>query len=308
MKAIVYFEYGAPEVLKLKDVPKPKPKDDEIRVAIRASTVAAGDSRLRRADPFLARLYNGLFKPTRVNILGFELAGDVETVGKNVQKFREGDHVFAFTGFLFGAHAEYRCLAETGPVKRGIVAMKPANMSYEEAAAVPVGGLTALAFLRKGHVRPGHKVLIYGASGSVGTYAMQLAKHFGAEVTGVCSTKNVAMVRSLGAGRVVDYTLEDFAARGETYDIIFDAVGKRTASDSRRALAKGGVFLSVKSSADLLPQDLGYLKDVIEAGEMKAVIDRCYPLERIVEAHRYVDTGRKRGNVVITLGHDDMSR
>jgi NADPH:quinone reductase-like Zn-dependent oxidoreductase len=256
---------------------------------------------MRRADPFAARLYNGLFKPTRVNILGFELAGDVEAVGRQVKRFREGDPVFAFTGFLFGAYADYRCLAETGAVKRGMVAMKPANMSYEEAAAVPVGGLTALAFLRKGHVRKGHKVLIYGASGSVGTYALQLARHFGAQVTGVCSTRNMEMVGALGADCVVDYTKEDFAMRGETYDVIFDAVGKRSASDSRRALAQDGVFLTVKGSADLLPQDLTYLKDVIETGEVKAVIDRCYPLEQIVEAHRYVDTGHKRGNVVITF-------
>lgn len=308
MKAIVYSDYGPPEVLKFKDVPKPTPKDNEILVAIRATTVAAGDSRMRRADPFAARLYNGLLKPTRVNILGFELAGDVEAIGRQVQRFREGDPVFAFTSFLFGAYAEYRCLAETGAVKRGIVATKPANMSYEEAAAVPVGGLTALAFLRKGQVRQGHKVLIYGASGGVGTYAVQLAKHFGAQVTGVCSTKNVEMVRALGADRVVDYTTEDFAARGDTYDIIFDAVGKRSAADSRGALAKNGVFLSVKGSADIYPDDLNVLKEVIEAGAMKAVIDRCYPLEQIIEAHRHVDTGHKRGNVVITLGHGNMTR
>jgi NADPH:quinone reductase-like Zn-dependent oxidoreductase len=230
----------------------------------------------------------------------------VEATGRHVQKFREGDAVFAFTGFLFGAYAEYRCLAETGAVKRGIVALKPSTMSYAEAAAVPVGGLTALAFLRKGQVRQGNKVLIYGASGSVGTYAVQLAKHFGAEVTGVCSTKNVVMVKALGADCVVDYTREDFAARGETYDVIFDAVGKRSAADCRRALTKNGVFLSVKASADIYPDDLNILKERIEAGALKAVIDRCYPLEQIVEAHQYVDTGHKKGNVVVTLGHGDM--
>lgn len=301
MKAIVYNQYGPPEVLKHQDVPKPTPRDDEMLVAIRAATVAAGDSRMRRGDPFAARLYNGLLKPLRVKILGFELAGDVEAVGKHVQKFREGDPVFAFTGFQFGAHAEYRCLAESGPVKQGIVALKPVNMSYEEAAAVPVGGLTALAFLRKGRVDKGQKVLVYGASGSVGTYAVQLATYFGAEVTGVCSTHNLTLVTALGAVRAIDYTKEDFAASGDTYDVIFDAVGKRSVSDSRRALAKDGIFLTVNSSADLFPGDLDILKNVIEAGALKAVIDRCYPLEEIVEAHRHVDTGHKKGNVVITF-------
>jgi NADPH:quinone reductase-like Zn-dependent oxidoreductase len=290
-------------VLKLQDVPKPAPKDNEILVAIRATTVAAGDSRMRRADPFAARLYNGLFKPTRVKILGFELAGDVEATGRNVTRHREGDAVFAFTGFMFGAHAEYRCLAESGPVKQGVVAMKPANMSYEEAAAVPVGGLTALAFLRTVRIVKGQKVLVYGASGSVGTYALQLARHFGAEVTGVCSTRNLGLVTSLGAVRAIDYTQEDFAAGGQTYDVIFDAVGMRSSSDSQRALAKGGTFLSIKGSPDIQPGDLTILKDLIEAGEVKAVIDRCYPLEGIVEAHRYVDTGHKRGNVVISIDH-----
>jgi NADPH:quinone reductase-like Zn-dependent oxidoreductase len=301
MKAIVYEKYGAPEVLRLVEMPKPAPKDNEILVAIRASTVAAGDSRMRRADPFAARLYNGLFKPTRVKILGFELAGDVEAVGRNVTKYRAGDAIFAFTGFTFGAHAEYRCLTESGPVKQGVVAHKPANMSYEEAAAVPVGGLTALAFLRTVSIAKGQRVLIYGASGSVGTYALQLARHFGAEVTGVCSTRNMALVASLGAVRAIDYTQEDFAAAGQIYDVIFDAVGFCSASDRQRALAKGGDFLSVKGSPAIDPNDLAFLKDLIEAGELRAVIDRCYPMEQIVEAHRHVDTGHKRGNVVITI-------
>ena len=326
MKAAVYERYGPPEVIRLTEVEKPTPKNDEVLIKTYATTVTSGDARVRGLNVpfgfgFVSRLAFGVLRP-RQPILGTEIAGEIESVGKDVNRFKVGDQVFALSDMGMGCHAEYKCMPEDGAV-----ALKSANLTYEEAAALSFGGTTALDFFRRGKLQSGEKVLVNGASGAVGTAAVQLAKHFGADVVGVCSSENFELVRSLGARHVIDYTKEDFTQNGETYDVIVDTAGTAPYSRSRASLKEGGRLLmvlgglpemlkipwvSVTSSRKVIAgpaagraEDLRFLAGLAEAGEFEPVIDRRYPFEQIVEAHRYVDTGRKKGNVIITLERAD---
>jgi NADPH:quinone reductase-like Zn-dependent oxidoreductase len=329
MKAIVWTKYGAPEVLQLKEVEKPAPKDNEVLIKVHASTVTAGDCEMRSLKfplylSLLIRAFVGFRKPRRVTIPGMELAGEIEAVGEDVTLFTEGDQVFGTTGFNAGAYAEYLCMPEKSEDMSGFVVIKPTNMTYEEAAAVPTGGLEALHFLRdKINIHIGQKILINGAGGSIGTFGVQLAKLFGADVTAVDSMEKLDLLRSLGADRVIDYTQEDFTKSGQSYDVIFDVAGTSPFSRSIRSLNENGTYLIanprplkmvrglltsmrsrkkvISETASPKPEDLIYLKELIEAGKIKTVIDRSYPLEETAEAHRYVETGRKQGNVVITV-------
>lgn len=317
MKAIVYVKYGTPEVLQLKEVRAFVPGNIEVLVRIYATSVSSGDVHLRKGDPFAVRLFFGLTKPKR-NILGFSFSGKIEAIGKDVKLFNVGDQIFGTTGMNFGAYAEYTCLQE-----QGMIVTKPANLTHEEAAAIPFGGNTALHFLKKAKITAGQKILVYGASGAIGTAAVQLARYFGAEVTGACSSSNVDLVRSLGASKVVDYTKEDFAENGIKYDIIFDTVGKGSFSAEIKSLKKKGVLLlsaaglfetilgpwgAMVNGKKVIPgvakekkENLLFLKQLIEAGEFKPVIDRRYSLEQVREAHDYVEKGHKSGNVVLVV-------
>jgi len=299
MRAAVYRRYGPPEVVRIEDVPKPSPQAGDLLVKVCATTVAAGDWRMRRADPAAARVYNGLFRPTRHRILGMELSGVIEATGGDVSRFAAGDAVIVATDIGFGAHAEYVCVPEDGTV-----AAKPETMSFEEAAAVCFGGLGALGYINGSSVRAGDRVLINGASGATGSSAAQLAVALGAEVTGVCSGRNLDLVRSLGAAHVIDYTEEDFTRGGPRYDLIFDAVGKTSRTRTRSALAPGGTFATVMkggASPKERAAGLAYLVELIEAGKFRPVIDRVYPLDQIVEAHHLAESGHKVGSIVVTF-------
>jgi len=330
MKAIVYTEYGTPEVLQLREVAKPAPNDNELLIKIHATSVNIGDLWARNFKAMTpskftmplplwlpSRMYFGFTKP-KINILGSEFAGQVEAVGKDVKRFRKGDQVFGYRGQRMGANAEYLCVPQDG-----LVAIKPVNMTYEEAAAVPYGALTALSLLRKANIQPGQKVLINGASGSIGSAAVQLAKYFGAEVSGVCSTPRLDFVKALGADQVIDYTREDFTKNGETYDLIFDILGKSSFSKCKDSLEQNGIYLlasfkmkqlfqmlwtSLRGGKKVIcalssenAEDLKFIKRLVEEGKLRSLIDRCYPLEKTAEAHRYIETGSRTGSVIITV-------
>ncbi|MFK7805717.1 MAG: NAD(P)-dependent alcohol dehydrogenase [Anaerolineae bacterium] len=323
MKAIIWTNYGSPDVFQLQEVDKPTPKDNEVLIKVHAATAFAGDCELRRLDlPLLIRvplrLYAGLIKPKRVTVLGQELAGEIEAVGKAVTKFKKGDQIFASAGLRFGAYAEYKCLPESA-----VISIKPASISYDEAAAIPTGGTEALHYLRKGNIQKGEQILINGAGGSIGTFVVQLAKHFGAEVTAVDHADKLDMLRSIGADHVIDYTHEDFAAKEERYDLVFDSVGKKSFERCVKALKPDGRYLLASpnprtrirgrrvsrssgkkviiESVEPTIEDLNYLAGLIEAGTIKVVIDKRYPLEQTAEAHRYVESGQKKGHVIITV-------
>jgi 2-desacetyl-2-hydroxyethyl bacteriochlorophyllide A dehydrogenase len=317
MKAAVYTQYGSPAVLQVKEVEKPMPKDNEILVRIKATAVNSGDWRLRKADPFAVRFIFGLLRP-KINILGSVFSGEVESVGSQVKLFKAGDQVFGHIDMSFGAYAEYKCLPENASI-----ALKPANISHKEAAVIPFGGVAALHFMKKAAIKPGQKVLVVGASGAVGSAAVQFAKTFGADVTGVCSTSNIALVKSIGANKVIDYTKEDFTQNGETYDVIFDAVKAISVSRSIKSLHKNGtMILSAAGMSEMLQgmwisttsnkkvmtgvisheaADIVFLKGLIETGKFKPVIEKAYPLEQIANAHAYVEKGHKKGNVAIEV-------
>ena len=330
MKAILHTKYGPPDELQLKEVDKPIPRDNEVLIRIYATTVTTSDCNVRnltfapKSFRFPARMIFGFRKP-KINILGADLAGEIEAVGKDVKQFKEGDQVFGSSGSKLGGHAEYKCMPEDG-----VLAIKPANMTYEEAAAIPLAGNTALYFIRDlGNVQAGQKILIHGASGAIGTYAVQLAKYYGAEVTGVCSATNAEMVKSLGADRVIDYTKEDFTKSDETYDVIFDVVGKIRFSQCKGSLKQKGIYLeNLLELQDILKmmwtsiiggkkikggvsiesvENLNFFLELIESGKLKPVIDRRYPLEQTAEAFRYVEKGHKKGTVVITVEYNDKT-
>jgi len=328
MKAIIWAKYGSPDGLQLKEVEKPAPKDNEILIKIHASSVTAGDCEMRRLElplmlSFPMRLYAGFLRPKRITILGQELAGEVVEIGKNVNSYKVGDQVFGTTGFKFGAYAEYICLPEKPGDAQGTLASMPANLTYEEATAVPTAGFEALHFLRKANIRHGKKVLIVGAGGSIGTFSIQLAKHLGADVTGVDSPEKLELIRSLGADHVIDYTKGDYTKNGVTYDLIIDVVGKGSVARRLKLLKDDGYYflayaglshillsrwtsmtsnkkLKIESSSQK-KEDLIFLKELLEAGKIKSIIDRIYPLEQAADAHRYAEAGQKKGNIAITV-------